>query len=142
MDWWIGPSNPTHDLWKWNDYHSPSHWKSSYCSYRRSIIGACHKLSNLWVLLCMQKYCCYIMWLHLPLVLHGYIYGEQSHCLCYCHLWEAFGYRLAYSHRIPTNEHVEVVQSKFHKVAKCDIQPNDSTNCKFLHIISFSIASL
>ncbi len=30
----------------------------------------------------------------------------------------------------------------FTKFAKCDVQPNDSTNCKFLHIISFLVASL
>ncbi len=30
----------------------------------------------------------------------------------------------------------------FTKFAKCHIQPNDSTICKFLHIISFLVASL
>jgi hypothetical protein len=94
MDWWIGPSNPTHDLWKWNDYHSFSHWKSCYSSCRKSEVGACHKLFNLWVLLCMQEYCCCIMWLHLPLHLHGYIYGEQKPLFLLVPFVGSLGYKI------------------------------------------------
>jgi hypothetical protein len=64
------------------------------------------------------------MWMHLPPILHGYTFGEQNHCLCRCHLWEAFVHRLLFNYKNPIALHgVEVTQagniwSKSYKVCQ------------------------
>jgi hypothetical protein len=148
MDW-ISSSNPIHDPWKWCVYLSPSHWKPSWTFSRRFTTCVCHKLSNLWVLLCMQKYYCCIVWMHLPPILHGYTFGEQNHYLCWCHLWEAFVHILVFNYKSPTALHGVVVAqagniwSKSYKICQTWHATQRLHNLSVPYdLISFSVISL